>query len=199
MKQDKKKKIRKGDYGYLLHQRKIEIGKTTLLFAISIVIYIAGYLTAGSRENLFTVVAVLGMLPASKSMVSMIMFLRFSTGSRLVYEKVSENIGEVPVFYDSVITTTQKSYPVNVFFCHAGNLCGYSEKENLDVKTVEKHIREMLSNNQIKDVSVKLFTNLDAYLGRLASVKEIETKQENNGDGVTKDEQVIALIRALSL
>lgn len=191
-------KIKKGDYGYLMHQRKMEIIKTIALFAISIAIYIAGYVTAGSRENLFTVVAVLGMLPASKSAVSMIMFLRFKTGSREVYEQVSQNIGKIPVFYDSVITTTQKSYPVNVFFCHAGNLCGYTEKADMDVKIVEKHIREMLRNNQIKDVTVKLYTDFDAFLARLISVKNIEPQKQNSGE-VSKDEQVIALIRALSL
>lgn len=191
-------KIKKGDYGYLMHQRKIEIIKTAALFAISIAIYIAGYVRAGSRENLFTVIAVLGMLPASKSTVSMIMFLRFKTGSREVYEKVSQKLGKIPAFYDSVITTTQKSYPVNVFFCHAGNLCGYTEKADMDVKTVEKHIREMLCNNQIKDVTVKVFTDLDAYLARIESVRAIGLPGREDGE-TSRDEQTIALIRALSL
>ena len=191
-------KIKKGDYGYLMHQRKIEILKTIVLFAISIAIYAAGYISAGSRENLFTVVAVLGMLPASKSAVSMIMFLRFQTGSREVFEKVSGIIGNIPVFYDSVITTTQKSYPLNVFFCYAGNLCGYTEKPDTDTKTVEKHIKEMLRNNQMSDVTIKLYTDLNAYLARIESVKNIDLLK-SDGEKTSKDEQVIALVRAISL
>lgn len=199
MKQKKKEKIQKGDYGYLASQRKTEIIKTVLLFAISIAVYITGYISSGSRENLFTVVAVLGLLPASKSTVSVIMFLRFQTGSREVYEKISKAAGTMPVFYDSVITTTQKSYPVNAFFCRGANLCGYTEKTDADVKAVEKHIREMLYVNQLKKVTVKLYTNLDAYLARMDALRDIETEEIINDDGVTREEQVIALIRSLSL
>ena len=66
----------KGTSGYLRTQKNYEILRTVLYFAISLSLFIAGWVTTGSRENLLTIVAVLGCLPACKSLVEMFMFLR---------------------------------------------------------------------------------------------------------------------------
>jgi hypothetical protein len=197
----KNKKIKKGEYGYLAYQKKMEIIKTITLFVISLSIYIAGYLSSGKRDNLFTVIAILGMLPASKSFVSMVMFFRFKTGNKDVYDKVEEAVApDMPVFYDAVITTVQKSYPVNVFCCCDGNLYGFTEDEKIDVKIIEKHFKEMLRNNGIKGVNVKLFTTLDVYIARIHDIREKKIEEpELDEEGFTKDQKVIALVSSLSL
>ena len=69
-------KNKKGTYGYIGKQRRWEIIKTLLMFGISIALYTAGYIATKSNKNLLTLVAVLGCLPASKSAVNMIMFLK---------------------------------------------------------------------------------------------------------------------------
>lgn len=67
----------KGTRGYLRTQKNYEIIRTVLYFAISIALFIAGWVSTGSRENLLTIVAVLGCLPACKSLVEMFMYLRY--------------------------------------------------------------------------------------------------------------------------
>ena len=52
----------KGTSGYLRTQKNYEILRTVLYFAISLSLFIAGWVTTGSRENLLTIVAVLGCL-----------------------------------------------------------------------------------------------------------------------------------------
>ena len=66
----------KGMRDYLKTQKNYEIARTILYFAISLTLFVAGWIATGKRENLLTVVAVLGCLPACKSMVDMIMFLK---------------------------------------------------------------------------------------------------------------------------
>ena len=70
------KKAVKGTYGYLKIKRNWVFIRTIVFFAISIAIFITGYVTTGSRKNLFTIVAVLGCLPACKSLVNLILFFR---------------------------------------------------------------------------------------------------------------------------
>ena len=67
----------RGTRGYLRTQKIYEILRTVLYFAISLSLFIAGWVSTGSRENLLTIVAVLGCLPACKSLVEMFMFLRY--------------------------------------------------------------------------------------------------------------------------
>ena len=69
----------KGTFLYLDTQKKYEIIRTILFYAISAAIFATGYITTGTKKNLLTMVAVLGVLPASKSLVSVIMFMRYKS------------------------------------------------------------------------------------------------------------------------
>ena len=72
----------RGTCGYLRTQKIYEILRTVLYFAISLSLFIAGWVSTGSRENLLTIVAVLGCLPACKSLVEM-----FSCKNRGTYRR----------------------------------------------------------------------------------------------------------------
>ena len=80
----------KGTFNYLDTQRKYEIARTIIYFAVSFSLFIAGYITTGTRKNLLTVVAVLGMLPASKSLVSTYIVI-------LQHDAVIDEIGDMLV------------------------------------------------------------------------------------------------------
>ena len=69
-------RAKKGEDTYLSQRKKQEILKTIIMFGISAAVFLMGCLSTGSKNNLLTIVAVLGCLPASKSAVSMIMNLR---------------------------------------------------------------------------------------------------------------------------
>ena len=71
MKQTAKEK--KGYFGYVRHERKKRLLITLGLFALPLVLFLTGYLTTHTTKNLFTVVAVVGCLPACKSLVGLIM------------------------------------------------------------------------------------------------------------------------------
>ena len=70
-------KITKGMPGYIKDQKKKRILITILLFGISIAVFLTGYLTTHTRNNLLTIVAILGCLPAARSAVGMIMLLPY--------------------------------------------------------------------------------------------------------------------------
>ena len=61
------KKVKKGNYGYIRYERKKRLLVTLVMFAIPLVIYVTGYIQTKTRLNLFTFVAILGCLPASRS------------------------------------------------------------------------------------------------------------------------------------
>ena len=83
------KRVGKGEYGYIAYQRKVVIIRTVIFFAVSIAIFIAGYVTTGTRRNLFTIVAVLGTLPACKSLVNLIMFTKAKGCSEKAHKEIA--------------------------------------------------------------------------------------------------------------
>lgn len=121
-----RQKIKQGDFGYISHKKKTEILKTIVFFAIPLSLYIAGYATTKSRLNVLTIVAILGMLPASKQLVSMIMYLKAHGISEADHEAIKEAVVPLCNSYDNIFTTYEKTYEVPSVVIRNGNVCGLS-------------------------------------------------------------------------
>ena len=100
----------KGSENYLNTQKKYELIRTIIMFTISLSLFAAGFIQTGTRKNLLTVVAVLGCLPACRSMVSTIMYLRYQSGSHEVISEIKKHSEGLHVIYDCVFTSYQKNF-----------------------------------------------------------------------------------------
>ena len=103
----KMQKQQKGEYGYPPYERKRVVIRTAAYFLISIAVFLLGYFSTGKKENLLTIVAVLGLLPSSKSLVSVVMYFKIPKFSEKVYQEVSRQEGAVPVLYRSEEHTSE--------------------------------------------------------------------------------------------
>lgn len=190
-------KLQKGEYGFIRSRRKIEVLRTVLMFALSLAVFLIGYSVTKTRANLFTVVAVLGILPASKCAVSMIMFLKSKTGSKEAYDEIAAHMDGLPAVYDLVITTTERAYPVLAIACGGRFLYGFVEKRGMDIKKLEQHLAQMLKQNQHSGMHVKLFEDMALYTSSLDSLNEkrkqglVEVNEETG--------KIMALMLALSI
>lgn len=167
----------KGMYGYIRKKKRNVTLYTILLFALSLAIFFVGYYTTGRRANLLTVVAVLGCLPASKSAVNMIMFLKAKACPREVYDRITECAGELMVYYDLQFTAYERTYQVDSLVHVGHSVIGYSSNPKMKTEQCEKHIKDNLDKNHFKDYTVKIFNNLDKYTERvkqLAQTEELE-------------------------
>lgn len=214
------KRVNKGDKGYIDYMKVLVGIKTLVLFAISGLIFAAGLIHSGKKENILTVVAVLGVLPACRSLVTLIMFLRFksfkgSEADRIAALTMADYLKPL-CFFDSVLTMEKGgSYQVDAFICVNNSLIGYTSHSSADIPLVEKHLRAMLKNNGLKKVGVKLFNNIDAYISRADELramamaytpKLVEAAFDDNSaasnslcETIKQDYETIALIGALSL
>ena len=169
-----KNKIQKGSFGYLSYKKKFSAIVTIAMFAISITLYIAGYITTKNNANLLTVVAVLGCLPASKSAVGMIMFLKAKGAT--VEDKMSiENvIGNLDGYYDLYFTGYQKNFPTNHIVVTKNSIIAYSSNTKITEKDFNEHMKDILNKERIHDITVKLFTDREKYCNRLIELNKSE-------------------------
>ena len=182
----------KGQQNYINTQKKYEILKTILLFAISASLFIAGYVATGTRKNLLSIVAILGCLPACKSAVNMIMFLRFRSTPADVASRIHDSVGNLYELYDNVFTTYEKTYLVYHLVFRQNNLIGLA-KEGTDISKLTNHIEEKLKVGGHKGITVKLFDKEDKYIERLNSLNQLEPDSDN------RPEEVFNTIRAICL
>lgn len=176
--------IQKGSYGYIENHKAVAAVRTMLFFLVSIGLYIMGYVTTGSSKNLLTVVAVLGCLPACKSMVNFILFLKAKGCSEDLKKDVCRFDEKLTVFYDMYFTSYQKNYPISHMALKGNVLCGYTENAKCNCSEAEKHLEQMLTQEGIKNVTVKIFSQKDKYIDRLGQLTDLETDEHRNRQGI---------------
>ncbi len=164
----------KGTQNYINSQKKYTALRTALFFGISLSLFIVGWVNTGTRSNILTVVAILGCLPASKSAVNMIMYLRYKSCSPQAQEKITANIGHLTGLYDMVFTSYKKNYVVAHIVVAGKTICGYTEDENFLERDFNQHITDILKVDHFKDVTVKIFTDLSKYEERLQQMQELD-------------------------
>lgn len=182
----------KGTQNYLNSQKKYEILRTLLYFGISLSLFVAGYVQTGEKTNLLTIVAVLGCLPASKSAVSAIMFLRFKSCGQETVQTIEKHSQNLNCLYDMVFTSYKKNFVVAHMAVRGGTVCGFSEDASFREEEFRKHVDNLLKMDGHKDVVVKIFTNLDRYLERLEQIKALEPEEN-------RTMAVMATLKSVSL
>lgn len=188
------KKAVKGNYGYIRTKRNWVAIRTIVFFAISLAIFIAGYVTTGSRKNLFTIVAVLGCLPACKSLVNLIMFFKAQGCSQIAMEKIRRFEGHLIGMYDMFFTSYQKNFDVSHMIVENKILLVYTEADKFDHKAFKEHLSSMLKQGGIKDMAITTTGDIQKYCEQLESLNAMQ--QEYNSE---KDDEVRIILYDISL
>lgn len=168
----------KGTRGYLRTQKNYEIIRTVLYFAISIALFITGWVSTGSRENLLTIVAVLGCLPACKSLVEMFMYLRYKGCDDRDAALIAAHTQGLTGLYDCVFTSYEKNFCIHHLTVCGNTICGYTADPKFEEQAFCKHIQAILKKDNYRETSVKIFNDLDKYVKRCEQLKELPTQPE---------------------
>lgn len=188
------KKVKKGTYGYIKYQKIRTFLITFVLFLIPLVIYVTGYIQTKTRLNLFTIVAILGCLPACKSLVALIMIMMQKSVPQDIYEQAKRANGDLVAGYELVFTAYEHTTSVNTLIICGDQIVCYTPDEKTDVAYIEKHITRILTVNGFPSVQVKVMKDLKKYLQRAG---EIRSRQEHFREDIefTPDERYPELSR----
>jgi len=171
------KKIEKGTFGYLSYRKK-KLGIITLLcFAMVAAFFLVGYLSTKTKENLFTIMAILSVLPAGKFAATFFTLLPYQSASTEQYQRVKEHANNILLLSDLIITTGEKTLPTLFMAVHNGSVCGFANAEKYDITFAEQFLSKNLTANGQK-AAVKIFKEEKAFLKRLDTMQTIETEEK---------------------
>lgn len=201
-----KKKIRKGDFGYIQHEKIRRFLVTLLLFAIPMAAFLGAYLITGTKKNIITVIAMVGCLPACKSLVGFIVMFLQKSMDESSYRKIKEHAKDLVMSYEMYLTTYEKSTFVESFAICGNKVIGYSSRIDGSPQFVEQHVKKILKQNGYK-VDVKVMTELKPYLERLdylnahkeELVKDIIFTPDERYPELSREELIKHIILAISL
>ena len=173
---------KKGEFKYLKKQ-PIRVGLISLVLLIMCAgVFMIGYINKGDAKNIFTIVAVLGMLPVAKLIVSFIMYIKAEkySCSENIKNEIASIAGEKNfcLGYDFYLTSYKVNFPLLSVFVYDGSIICLSGDSKLDAKECREHIEKYLANNAINGFKVYVLENKEKFYDRLRSVTDDYAKSE---------------------
>lgn len=187
------KKVSKGERGYFQSEKKRRLLITALLFAVPLFIFFTSWIYHKTRMTVWTVVAIVGCLPACRSMVNLIMILKCRSLDTELYQKISSHQGKLDMAYEMYMTFYEKSAYIDAVAVCGNTVAAYSSDPKIDASYMETNAQKLIRKNGYK-ATVKIFTDLRPFLERLDSMNEHKGSLEE-GIRFTPDERYPELSR----
>ena len=141
-------KAKRGDFGYINNRKKRTLTIAIIYSAISIGIYVLGLvLNHMSRQNLFTVIAVLGVLPIVKQIVGFVVVFPYHSVTEEQYQKVQKALPErMELMTDLVITSSEKIMHLDFLAVGNGRVIGVLGNGKQELSYVREYLSKGVAN-----------------------------------------------------
>ncbi len=197
------KKVAKGNYGYTLSHRKMQILKMALYIALALAIFIVGLITTKTTKNILSIVAVIGALPISKEMVGVIMSFKRKPMDKKLYEEISAKAEGLEQAYELLFTTQEVTYVVEAAIIEGRDVICYTVDPKCDVHSLQAHLKKMLDANDYKQ-NVKVFKDYKKFMDRVGDLarrekEEIPYTPSTAYPDLNRDQLVRRIVLALSV
>lgn len=174
-------KIEKGQPGYINAQKKRYLLWAIVEFAVVTAVFILGYAQTKTKNNLFTVIAAVGCLPAAKMLVEFIVLYPHRGIEQEKYLEIEKKAPLIMRLYDLAVSGPQKIMPVDAIVISGNVVCGYTSSEKTDETIAAQNIKKALEDNRYEKMTVKIFHNYAKFLSRVEGMNSIASV-EGAGD-----------------
>lgn len=168
-------KLVKGEYGYIKKKKASQLKKTILMFSIGAMILLLGLLlNKWEKANVFTIVAALMVLPATRYLVGYIVLFPYHSVAKDAFDKVSKVVSDSSnLLTDVVLTSEEKVMSLSFLVLHGKSVIGLSGREKENAKQIETYLNHRLSIMGYQ-VKVTIYDN-DAKFLKACSIKSLES------------------------
>lgn len=177
-------KIIKGDKGYLSHLKKINLIKVLISFAVVFVVFFTGIIINGDRNSLFTVIAILLVLPAAKMAVNYIVLLPHKSCPDKLSCELENICTNITCKYDLIFGSSKSPIGTFAVVITDTDIIAFSN-EAVDEKAFNESLQNFIKNDNLT-VNVKLFSNENTFVKR---ARELNQKWDEDNNSRNKMEK----------
>lgn len=174
-------KLRSGDFGYIDAHRRLQLLKVILWVVIIAAIVIGGCIYYGDRMNVVTVIGIVLVLPAAKSLVGLVLIWPYHTGDAGQYETVRQLVGDKCIIYsDLVLTRYEGSMAVSIALFHGGNIFAYVPPQKCTPDKIRQYLKQSVkaAGGDATPAVCTDFNKFLEYAKRLADSEISQTKKD---------------------
>lgn len=173
------KRIERCEYGRINAEKKKNIIGALTMVAIGVAIFVLGLcLNKFEKTNIFTVVAVLFVLPMARYLTTVIVLLPYKTPDKILYEKVKEAMPEGSVlFSDYVFTSGERAMGMSFFVLTGNELIGLAMSEKEKTEKMENYLATELKRRQIPG-KVTVHKEQEKFFSALKRIEKASRTEE---------------------
>lgn len=174
------KHIERCEYGHIRAEKRKNLFWALLMVAIGIAIFLLGLcLNKFDKRNIFTVAAVMFVLPMARYLTMWIVLLPYRTPERTLFEQVREVMPEGSIlFSDYVFTSGERAMGLAFFVLTGNKLIGLAAREKEKTEKITAFLTTELKRREISG-KIELYKDTDRFLQEVKKVTEVtKTKQE---------------------
>ena len=180
------KKAERGKPGYIDSLKKKYLIISIVEFAVVAAVFALGYFQTGSRLNLFTVLAILGCLPACKNLVEYIVVVPHKGIEIAKYDEIEEKAPNIIKVYDLVVAGQSKLMQLDAVAISGSTVIGYTSSEKTDEVKLADYFKKLFEAGGYTKITVKIFHDYNAFLTRAEGMNNIATVDKQ---GIKKRER----------
>lgn len=169
--------MNKGTYGYIKDKKKKQLIYTAIIAVVAIAIFIAGYLlNKNSKNNVFTILAILFALPGAKMLVGFIIVAPYRSMENDKYEKLCKVVPpNATLLADLVITSPEKVMNLDCMVIDDRHVLALLGKEKQDASYIQTFLARTIKNHGFV-CEVKLMTDFDKFYLRVKTLNNEKNK-----------------------
>ena len=190
-----KKKLNRGEYGYLKSKKKKAFYGTLLMVLVGIAIFVVGLLlNKMETANIFTVIAVCMVMPAAKYFVSYVVLFPYKTMDLETKNRLDSYAKENDtILYDVVFTSSEKVMHLDCIYVTGHQIIGYTSRRKDNIQVIQDYFKKELKNRCIS-YSVYLATE----------EKQIKDRMKLRGEETAEaspeaKEEVLSMLRTFTV
>ena len=167
------KRVERCEYGRINAQKRKNLIGVISMIAIGVAIFVLGlFLNKFDKRNIFTIVAVLFVLPMARYLSTLIVTLAYKTPDKAFYEKVKETVPEGSILFSDYLFSSPERVMGMSFFVLTGNECiGLAMSEKEKTEKIREYLGAELKRRAIPG-KVTVYKEKEKFL---AAIKKIET------------------------
>ena len=190
-------KLHKGTAGYISAKKRQLAYIIGAVAVIAILLLMAGYFVYGTRENIFSVLAVIICIPVCRTLVNLIMLIPHHTTSERMELELSGVTEDLTVLYDLLVTSEKKAMQIDALVISPTTICGYTSSPQTDTEGAARHIKHMLEKNKIEKITVKIFKDYKAFKSRAEGMENIVSVEQLTSH--EREEKIAQILQDISL
>lgn len=204
----------KGTHGYIKYKKKKQLRDTIIIALVIVGIFIVGYLlNDNSKNNVFTILAILLVLPGAKILTSYIVVAPYRSMEDEKYEQVCKVLSpSVTLLSDLIITSPDKVMNLDCVVIDDRHVIALQGKEGQDTSYIQSYLSRTIKN-QGYNCEVKVLTDFNKFLLRVKMLgtsdeqnkahnkndRSNESVENNENSTIREQEQIVSLIKTLNV